>query len=489
MSKRKAIGSVSERNRRVILRLSAICVALAVILGIFSALAVGVVSDYVEEVVNNQAHENAYPSRLGSIYDSQGRVLVESQIEKYVDEDGDDVEKPVRVFTDEYARAFGSLLGYYSSSSPVNNYGLHKLYKDWLCCGDDISKDVGGSLKLTIDAELQLLVYNYMMENYPDARMAATVVLEIDSGKVLAMADTPSYNPNEKLTSEILEDNVRAPLLMKAFESHFVMGSTIKIPTLIIAANDGYAEYYCNDPGTKDIPELNYTVCNLSKNKSNGIIGMKEAIKLSSNVYVAEVAAKIGAGRLEQQYNKLFLMDEPIYCDFGGVYRSRFNFHTEGGFLDSSYGEGDFRTNPTKMAMIVAALGSDDGSYFKPYAIGQKINADGKVVETGKKEILVKNAVSPTAKEVVIDGMEMAAKYYGIGEVCGRTVAAKSGTASITDTEANSTKNNISMVALYPSDDPKYAIAVCVGSVPDKTYGKTLAPFVKLIIEKLADMQ
>lgn len=466
------LGSKSERDRRVILRLSGVCVTLLILLTAFSTLAVGAVSDYANSTkAGEDIGVNAYPAKVGSIYDRNGIVLAESVTG----------EETKRVFNEEYALSFGTLIGNYSPTAPQNNYGLHKLYKDWLSCGDDISKDEGGSIKLTIDAPLQQSIYNYMTENYPEAEMASAVVIEIDSGKVLAMTDTPSYDPNKGLTEEVLSDE-RGPLLMKAFQSHIVMGSVFKLPTLVIAANDGYADYVCNDTGVKRVLSGAPTIKNSNK-KAYGIITMEEAIKYSSNVYVASVAAGIGAGRLEQQYNKLFWLDEPIYCDFGGVYRARYNLHTEAGFLESSYGEGDMRISPMKMCMITAAIGDNNGDFCQPYAVAAKINADGKVTERGKKKVLTENAVSETAREVIISGMEMAAQRYGIGEINGKTVAAKTGTATV----MNGEMNNISMTALYPSENPQYAITLCVCKVPTGTYGKSLSDFMEYIIKQLTD--
>lgn len=106
----------------------------------------------------------------------------------------------------------------------------------------------GHDLYLTIDASLQLAVEEALNETVEDlmagnnryAGEAAAVVLDPRCGAILAMADTPVYNPNTFSEDfPLLEQDPRRPLVNKVIEEHYPVGSTFKMVTAMAALQEG----------------------------------------------------------------------------------------------------------------------------------------------------------------------------------------------------------------------------------------------------------
>ncbi|NJR43829.1 MAG: hypothetical protein HC767_15405 [Akkermansiaceae bacterium] len=180
--------------------------------------------------------------------------------------------------------------------------GLKTIVKDekgrTIRMSDYTKPGIGANLQLTIDAKAQYLLENTLRL----AGRAAGVVMDVNTGEVLAMASVPDYNPNDFIPSiskdrwnEYRANELLAPFTNRAI-SGFTPGSTMKIPTAIAGALEGIA--------TRSFSCEGYVVYGSGKpigcwiwNQSKGSHGsqtLAQAIQHSCNPYFNKMANTIG---------------------------------------------------------------------------------------------------------------------------------------------------------------------------------------------------
>ena len=124
-----------------------------------------------------------------------------------------------------------------------------------------VEPNPGDALYLTIDFQLQQVAEEALHETVQElwdegngyAGEAVAVVLDPRSGAILTMASVPSYDPNTfSLDFPELREDLRRPLVNKAIEEHYPIGSTFKMVTAIAALQEGEitagGRVYCGDP-------------------------------------------------------------------------------------------------------------------------------------------------------------------------------------------------------------------------------------------------
>jgi len=401
----------------------------------------------------------------GKILDRNERILAQTVERQVMNDEGELETVYRREYTEKYAKATASLVGY--SSPFFGSDGIERKYAYWLNPAGGAS---GGSVQLTIDAELQLAIYDLLANKYESG---SAVVIDIQTGEILAMTDTPSYNQEALNVKDFDWDDYPRGTANRLAQTNATPGSVWKIATAVVLADYGYAGEVYTDKGVNII--LGRRVKNYG-GAAFGDITIEDAINYSSNLFFAEMSKRLGAGRLWEAYNKLWLIDQPIACDFGTIGTAECDLSTEDNFLRTSYGEGTLSISNIRVAMIAAAVASKNGEYFKPYAVMHLLDENMRVKHTGKKEVIDKNAVSKEAREVVLEGMKRAARRYRIDAPV--KVAAKTGTAS-----SGKGKNNISMIAVFPADKPKYLVSLMAYNAPAGSMGGDLKPMMEEIIE------
>ncbi|MDX9861563.1 MAG: penicillin-binding protein 2 [Rhodospirillales bacterium] len=165
----------------------------------------------------------------------------------------------------------------------------------------------GGELKLTIDLELQELVARRLGEE-----SASAVVLDVETGDVLAMVSVPGFDPNafnRGLTTEEwreLSGNPKAPLTNKAVAGQYAPGSTFKMVVALAALEKGVitpnTKVFCS--GAVNLGDATF---HCWKKHGHGLLDLKEGIAQSCDSYFYEVARRTGIDAITAMAKRLGL--------------------------------------------------------------------------------------------------------------------------------------------------------------------------------------
>ena len=333
----------------------------------------------------------------------------------------------------------------YTSTSIIGKAGLEKQYEDRLKGTDGLDIYIedengerkaeiakievqnGETIKLTIDSTIQTKLYNEIKDN-----QGFFVVMEPQTGALLALVSTPSYNPNdfvlgmstEKWNS--IKDNQANPMLARYLQT-YCPGSTFKPVTGAVgltsgslSANDTFSysglSWKKDGWGEYDITTL--TAYNGPKNLRNALI-------YSDNIYFAQAAIKIGATNFKSGLDKIKFgesIDFPLSLS-KSQYSNDGNIRDEKMLADSGYGQGEILVNPIHMASIYSAF-ANNGNMVKPYL---------EVKEDNSVEYLVESAFTQEAANTIKDDLIQVVEQGTATDmkVSGRTIAGKTGTAEL----------------------------------------------------------
>lgn len=432
-------------DRRIIKVLVLICFLFLCLIGYLT---------YMEFAMSEKLSQSPYNQRQwayeedverGSVFDNDGKVLAYSENGK-------------RVYP--YNNMYSHIIGYnsqtYGKSQLESNYnkvllGQYGLGELNLIGG----KKKGYDIYLTIDHDLQTLAYNSL-----GGRNGAVVAINPKTGKILAMASRPDFNPNPDILTkewEKLIENEKSPLLARATGGLYAPGSTFKILTASAALDIGLENNYFEDTGEVTIGGK--TVKN-SGGHAYGKIDFDEAFKLSSNVAFCTMGAEIGFGKLKNTAEDFGFNKQPDY-DFSAT-KSIFPDSSDGDAVNAALamGQGETLATPLQMALVGCAI-ANDGVIMKPYIVDRAVNSKGLNVLTNKPQketaaLSYNNAqrIKEMMVETVKSGTGTAAQIWGID------VAGKTGTAENEETVLGKAKEHTWFVGFAPADDPQ--IAVCV---------------------------
>ena len=321
---------------------------------------------------------------------------------------------------------------------------------------------------LTLDLELQKRAFKAIRK-----MEGSLVVLEVKTGRILALASSPSYDSSslEEKWDEI--NSTEGALLANAFKNPVVPGSVFKLVTSTEILEAGIEDEIVNDQGSY---RVNGQTIRNYQGKAYGRISFEEAFIRSSNVYFMDRAVKLGSETMEKTA-KRFLLGEDIPLDFTTL-RSSFSLGKgeDNVLASTAFGQGETMITPLHMAMITQSV-ANGGEMLKPYLILKKTNGKGKDIYIGESRILARTMSEMTAfrlKEVMTE----AGRSYGLALVGdeGYEIAAKTGTAQRGDGT-----NNAWMVSFAPADDPRYVVVAC--RLKTDQVGKKMGP----VIEKIYD--
>ncbi len=359
----------------------------------------------------------------------------------------------------------------------------------------------GARVELTLDARRQALVESVIRR----AGRAAAVVIEADTGAVVAMASVPCYDPNNFIPSisrarkQAYDENRASPYLNRCIAG-FTPGSTYKIPTAIAGALAGMANRRINCSGF--VAYGNHRIGCWIYNQfggAHGTLDLTQAIQRSCNSYFNRLANMIGADGMVRGFQLVGLGrrtgirlpgEDPGILPGSKEWRTNLRPGqplTPALCAMLAIGQGDASVTPLQMAAMTAAV-ANGGRYYEPRIVRRVSHPDQGVLVEDTPHLLVdllKEGIEPAALEKIRKGMWMAVNQpggtAGRARLDGIEVAAKTGTAQTTDMGAKS--NNAWTIAFAPYDAPKYAVAVVVQN--GKSGGKVAGPLVHLILRGL----
>lgn len=310
-----------------------------------------------------------------------------------------------------------------------------------------IEKKDGADVKLTIDADLQQMLYQQFQEDE-----GCSVAMNPYTGEVLALVSTPSYDCNDFIRGmsaqrwNSLNEDEKQPMYNR-FRQVWCPGSSFKPVVAAIGLNTGTL-----DPGEdfgneglswqKDASWGSYHVTTLHAYTS---VIMKNALIYSDNIYFAKAALKIGADTLMSSLDALeFNQEIPFDIVMSkSQYSNSETIESEIQLADSGYGQGQILVNPLHLASIYTSF-VNEGNVIQPYL---------KYQENPKGEVWLSQAFSPDAVSQVAEGLRgVVNDPNGTGYAAHRediVLAGKTGTAEIKDSVDDTEGTEIGWFAVY----------------------------------------
>ena len=333
----------------------------------------------------------------------------------------------------------------YTSTSVIGKAGLEKKYEKRLKGKDGVEiyiedsdgkrkKDIakidvqnGETIKLTIDSTMQSKLYNELKND-----AGFFVVMHPNTGALLALVSTPSYDPNDftlGLSTEkwnAIKDNENKPMLTRYLQS-YCPGSTFKAVTGAVGLTTGklstsdtfsYSGLSWKKDGWGQYDITTLTAYSGPKNLENAMIH-------SDNIYFAQAALQIGAKSFTSGLKQI-KFGENIDFTLGNIksqYTNNGEISNEKVLADSGYGQGEILVNPIHMASIYSAF-ANDGNMIKPYL------EEGTETSYLVEGAFTKEAANTIKEDLiqVVENQEGTAKDM---RVQGRTIAGKTGTAEL----------------------------------------------------------
>ncbi|OUN28719.1 penicillin-binding transpeptidase domain-containing protein [Blautia sp. An81] len=355
----------------------------------------------------------------------------------------------------------------YNDQSIIGKSGLESLYEERLRARDGHKISIldsegnekealamepaqdGEDITLTIDINWQTKVYEAYQEDE-----SCSVVMNPKTGEILALVSTPSYDSMDFVLGISQEqwdslNNDETQPLYNRFRQTWVPGSSFKPVIAAIGLSTGTlnAEEDLGASGLswqKDSSWGDYYVTTL--HEYSGVANLRNALVYSDNIYFAKAALQIGADTLAQQLEKLgFNQDIPFDIVMtSSQYSNTEGIDTEIQLADSGYGQGQILVNPLHLACIYSAF-FNEGDMIAPYL----------EYEEGKTaSYWIEDAFTPEAAQTVYEDMqEVVSDAGGTGHaassVAGVTLAGKTGTAEIKESQEDTEGTELGWFAVY----------------------------------------
>ena len=381
----------------------------------------------------------------------------------------------------------------YKSGYIIGKFGLERIYDKevrGINGGDQVEVDVSGrpvqllgrqspvpgnDLVLTIDKHLQEAAEQAIDAQLAivHANAAAAVVMNPQTGEVLAMVSRPAFNPNlfaggiSTQNWNVLNNNPYHPMDNKAITGEYPPGSTFKIVTgtAALAEHKVTPQEKIFDAGHHwIIPKTN------AGGEALGWINFQEAMAHSDNVYFYEMGNRLGVDALER-YARMFGLGTRTGIDLpyeaeGLVPNRKYkaeNYEDGEWYLsetfDAAIGQGFNLVTPLQAAMVMGEIAAN-GKRYQPHLVQRIVDVNGNTVREFQPKLLSELDVSPSVIRNVQEGLHSVTK---IGTAAGVfagfpiDIAGKTGTA-----ENSQGRDHGWFVAYGPYVNPNIVVAVIV---------------------------
>ena len=378
----------------------------------------------------------------------------------------------------------------------VNNIGYRMREDQWAPI------EVGQNLQLTIDLGLQKVAENALRMSGPETRGAA-VVVDVRNGDVLALASSPSFNPNSFLGTISVEENTRltdvklTPYINRAVYAAYAPGSIFKIVVSLAALESGLL-----DPANI-FYNVGYSMVGRRRIKDTAPAGnfdFKDAFKYSCNSYFIDYGLKVGPQRLIEMGNVFGFgqktgvvssrQERSGYFPKSGLPEKKDGtIWMDGDTANLSIGQGEIVITPVQAAMMTAAV-ANGGTVYKPRLVrtmthSSVLTSNGiDTVPSGvvRGLIPVKQQHLQQIRSAMLADVEETGGTGMNSFVPGMRVCGKTGTAQVLR-EGNVLDYVTWFVSFAPFESPRYAVVVMVES--GASGGATCAPKAREIYKAL----
>ena len=374
----------------------------------------------------------------------------------------------------------------------VNSYG--RIIRE-ISRNDSIK---GEDLQITLDLRIQ----NYALNLLNSHKAGSIVLMSIESGNILCMASTPSYDPNKIITKPNKEywnsilDNELSPLTFRSIQGLYAPGSTFKMIVAIAGLYHGVIDTNTSHSCNGKIA-LGDRLYHCWKNNGHGIMNVENAIKESCDVFFYEISKKIGIDKIAEvakdfglgKTYKIFLENQKK----GIVPSKKWKKDNigeswyPGETLISAIGQGFVLTNPLQLATMTSIIASN-GKKIEPNILQnrgeinfKKLDKYNEAIKIIKKSMFkVVNEAKGTAFKSRSDLVDYSGKT-GTSQVRRITVEERESDDFRKKEVEWKKRDHALFVGYMPSDKPKYAISVVIEH--GGSGASTAAPIAKQIFQ------
>ncbi len=446
-------------------------------------------------------------------------------------------------FEEEYKRVYpnGSLaadvIGF-TNADNTGTYGLEEYYNDTLngingreygYLNEDLNLERtiraavdGNTIHSTIDVNIQSIVEKYLKqfnEEYKDAvregngaENLGCVIMEVDTGNVLAMASYPTFDLNDVRNTDGLLGSVMVEQVTNAngyFEIHktdtvineevlasmnedqiylnlnnlwknycitttYEPGSTVKPFTVAAALEDGSiaagSTFECN--GALEVG--GHTIkCHSYARGGDGVVTLQDSVAWSCNVALMKIGQAMGVDEF-CRFQQIFNFGLKTNVDLAGEARTASLIYTADNMGSADLATNSFgqNFNVTMIQMITGFCALINGGYYyEPHMVDKITNASGATVENIEPRIL-KQVISESTSELIRQYCRAVVMEEGGSLRTGKTarpagyaIGGKTGTAETIDENTHTRSDDeyvVSFIGYAPADDPQIAIYVVV---------------------------
>ncbi|MBS5386409.1 MAG: penicillin-binding protein 2 [Clostridiales bacterium] len=430
-------------------------------------------------IVNSPYNErqDAFANRVvrGSITDRDGNVLAQTDV----------LDDGTEARTYPYGAAFAHVVGYSNETGKsglesVENFELltsNAFFVEKITNSFKGEKNIGDTVVTTLDADLQQAAYDALGSN-----KGAVVIMEADTGKILSMVSSPTYDPNtvESEWEYLNTEGNGSPLLNRATQGSYAPGSTFKIVTTLefMRENENYEDYSYDCTG--EITAENTTIpC------FDGTVHGWEDLRSSFANSCNSSFANIGLSLDKTSYRKtaedlLFNKSLPSVLDYSKGSFAVTEDTSGSEMMMTAMGQGKTLVSPYHMALITQAI-ANGGTLMEPYLVDKVTNYTGseirKNVPKSYKKLMSSSEASKLKEYMEAVVQEGTGSLFNGGSY---TVAGKTGTAEYSMTDGE--KMHSWFVGFTNVENPELVISVIIEGY-DGNDGAKAVPIAKQILD------
>lgn len=363
----------------------------------------------------------------------------------------------------------------------------------------------GNSIVLTLDTEIQRITEKYLaqaVEEHNARERGFAIVMDVNTGAILAMAVWPSYNPNTPY--EIVDPTMLAALEAvpegteeyyrlqgelrtlqwrnKALADTYEPGSVMKIITAAAALDSGrYTQDDCFLCGAYIMVDGWDEPMRCANKTNHGSPSLREALIESCNVAFIRMSAGMGASTW-YDYIRAFGLTEPTGIDLPGEpSQASINnlIYAESRLgpvqlASCSFGQSNKYTAVQMITAVSAAV--NGGNLMQPYIVQAEVDANGNIVKQ-YDPVVKRQVISPETSAQLCDILEELVADTPNGKnayVAGYRVGGKSGTSQKLEIMAQTDREDAyisSFVGFAPADNPQIAVLVALDEPVDPKMG------------------
>ena len=332
----------------------------------------------------------------------------------------------------------------------------------------------GANVQLTLDMGLQILTEHALEQGIGEAgaRAGTAIVLDPWTGEILALANSPAFDPNDHSATDLSRRRD------SAVSDFYEPGSTFKAFTVAAALEHDLIQphemVFCEQG---KMPVGKWTI---HDHDPYGWLSVAEVIQFSSNIGAAKIGERVGSARLHAFLSDLGFgrptgVDLP--AETSGMLRS-VGALSRIALITTSFGQG-VAVTPMQMARAYAAI-ANGGLLVKPYLGMRAVAANGRTLWEHEPTV-VRRVMSPETARTVTAMLEKVTEEGGTGtraRIDGIRVAGKTGTAQKVvpgSGRYSATGRIASFVGFLPAEAPRFVILVLVDEPRTASYGGIVA--------------